>query len=865
MQVRETPPFAPVLMESTRAIGYSLEAAIADIIDNSVAAKAGKVQLSFFPVGDAYVSILDNGTGMDDAQMNIAMQYGSKSPTEARDASDLGRYGLGLKTASLSQCRVLTVISKQGDQVIGRRWDLDYVIKTGAWSLLILDKEDFASVPHISDLYEQDSGTLVVWQNLDRLLMGEVDYEKSLGRKMDEVRQHLELVFHRYLSGESGIKKLEILFNGVKLKAADPFLIKKSTQAMDTETLVIRGKRILVTPYILPHISKMTEEEKNQLGGKDGIRKRQGFYVYRNKRLLIWGTWFRMMRQGDLSKLARVMVDIPNDLDDLWTLDIKKSHAIPPAEVRNSLQTVIDRIADKSKRTWTFRGKKETSDSVEHKYGSQLLEGNVRSFLSTKVAVNKKIRETILKCPSMFFAYNNGVSATAMDVQLERTAGGTHIVGARDFQIINGGQTTASLSNTRHKDKADLEGIYVQMKLTEIDESDMDRSTELVRNISRSSNSQNKVTDADFFSTHPFHIRMEQHSRRIFAPAESGAQYETKWFYERAKGQFLQAQMRLTPAKKRQFLLQNPKSKVITKTDFAKVRNTWSEMISEEFSTTDLQKNAWRKEIQILQDQLRLVENGDIAFEYTIPRMGHRIDVVCIIRGLIFLLEFKVGDSEYRKSTADQVMDYALDLKYFHELSTDRYIIPISVPTEAPAISNKVEFMEDKISKVLKCTKSNIALTINSVLDSVWDKELSIEDWINSIYTPTPTIIEAAQAMYRNHSVKDISRNDAGAHNLTATTETINRIIDDCKRRKKKAICFVTGVPGAGKTLAGLNIANERHNFDADEHAVFLSGNGPLVDVLQAALAQDRSSRTGITIAAAKKRNESIYSDYSSL
>lgn len=281
MQERNMPPFAPVLMQSTRAIGYSLEAAIADIIDNSIAAKAGKVQLSFFPVGDAYVSILDNGTGMDDAQMNIAMQYGSKSPTETRDSSDLGRYGLGLKTASLSQCRVLTVISKQGDQVIGRRWDLDYVIKTGAWSLLILDKEDFASVPHISDLYEQDSGTLVVWQNLDRLLMGEVDYEKSLGRKMDEVRQHLELVFHRYLSGESGIKKLEIVFNGVKLKAADPFLIKKSTQAMDTETLVIRGKRILVTPYILPHISKMTEEEKNQLGGKDGIRKRQGFYVYR--------------------------------------------------------------------------------------------------------------------------------------------------------------------------------------------------------------------------------------------------------------------------------------------------------------------------------------------------------------------------------------------------------------------------------------------------------------------------------------------------------------------------------------------------------------------------------------------------------
>ncbi len=281
-------------------------------------------------------------------------------------------------------------------------------------------------------------------------------------------------------------------------------------------------------------------------------------------------------------------------------------------------------------------------------------------------------------------------------------------------------------------------------------------------------------------------------------------------------------------------------------------------MVSDEFSTTDLQKNAWRKEIDILQDQLRSVENGDIAFEYTIPRMGHRIDVVCIIHGLIFLLEFKVGDSEYRKSTADQVMDYALDLKYFHELSADRYIIPISIPTEAPSVCNEVSFMEDKISNVLKCTKDNIGLTIGSVLSSVQDQDLSIADWINSRYAPTPTIIEAAQAMYRNHSVKDISRNDAGAHNLTATTETINQIIDDCKRNHKKAICFVTGVPGAGKTLAGLNIANERHNFDADEHAVFLSGNGPLVDILQAALAKDRSIRAGITIAEAKKETKAF-------
>ena len=207
-------------------------------------------------------------------------------------------------------------------------------------------------------------------------------------------------------------------------------------------------------------------------------------------------------------------------------------------------------------------------------FGSQLLEGNVRSFLSTKVAVNKKIRETILRIPQNFFAYNNGVSATAIGLKFETTNEGKYITFAKDFQIINGGQTTASLSNARHKDGADLSQIYVQMKLTEVD-SDADKSTELIRNISRSSNSQNKVSDADFFATHPFHVRMEQISRRLFAPATGGAQYETKWFYERARGQYLQAQMRMTKAQRDKFAAQNPKKQLITKTDLAKYRNSW--------------------------------------------------------------------------------------------------------------------------------------------------------------------------------------------------------------------------------------------------------------------------------------------------
>ncbi|MBO8416495.1 MAG: AIPR family protein [Proteobacteria bacterium] len=213
---------------------------------------------------------------------------------------------------------------------------------------------------------------------------------------------------------------------------------------------------------------------------------------------------------------------------------------------------------------------------IYDQYGSQLLESNVRSFLTTKVAVNKKIRTTILTAPEMFFAYNNGVSAIAKNLKFEKTSDGLYLTAASDFQIINGGQTTASLSTARLKDKASLNHIYVQMKLTEINEAESERSEKLIENISRSSNSQNKVSEADFFASHPFHRRMEQISRRIFAPAKGGVQYNTKWFYERARGQYVQSQARMTPAQQKQFKLANPKKQVITKTDLAKFRNSWN-------------------------------------------------------------------------------------------------------------------------------------------------------------------------------------------------------------------------------------------------------------------------------------------------
>lgn len=366
MKSIELPPYAPILMESTRAIGYSLEAAIADVIDNSIAADASNIKINFFPIDEEYVYILDDGCGMNNEEITNAMQYGSKNPKEIREVNDLGRFGLGLKTASLSQCRVLTVVSKRLDEIVCRQWDLDYISKTELWTLKELNEEEFVNIPGVSELKEYESGTLVVWQNLDRMRLGEIDFSSAMGRKMDEVRSHLSLVYHRYLSGETGIKKISMMLNNLKLEPMDPFLENKSEIPMDDETMLVGKSRVAVRTYILPHPSKLTKEEINALGGKEGLRKHQGFYVYRNKRLLVWGTWFRMMRQAELSKLVRIRVDIPNDLDDLWTLDIKKSTAIPPDVVRNNLKALVERMAEKSKRTWTFRGKKEIDDRIEH-------------------------------------------------------------------------------------------------------------------------------------------------------------------------------------------------------------------------------------------------------------------------------------------------------------------------------------------------------------------------------------------------------------------------------------------------------------------------------------------------------------------
>ncbi|MCD8294058.1 MAG: ATP-binding protein [Clostridia bacterium] len=366
MKYELLPPYAPMLMESTRAVGYSVETAVADIIDNSIAASATRVDIDFEPGLKPYIVILDNGCGMDEETLKNAMRYGSANSLDVRSSNDLGRYGLGLKTASMSQCRILTVISKVNNETHGCQWNLDVIKDTNNWTLILLDEESFSEYPDYDKLSNREQGTLVIWQDLDKFAVGEPNLDMAFNKKIPSVRKHLSLVFHRYLAGEPGLKKISIWMNERPIAPQDPFMKGKSTQVMDTEYFTIRGEKIAVTPYTLPHPSKLSGGEMEELSEADSLRKLQGFYVYRNKRLLVWGTWFRLLRQGDLTKLARVQVDIPNSLDDLWSLDVKKSSATPPEEVRIALKTIIDRIAESSKRTYTFRGKKEVTDKVVH-------------------------------------------------------------------------------------------------------------------------------------------------------------------------------------------------------------------------------------------------------------------------------------------------------------------------------------------------------------------------------------------------------------------------------------------------------------------------------------------------------------------
>jgi len=257
-----------------------------------------------------------------------------------------------------------------------------------------------------------------------------------------------------------------------------------------------------------------------------------------------------------------------------------------------------------------------------------------------------------------------------------------------------------------------------------------------------------------------------------------------------------------------------------------------------------MQRGAWQHQIGTVKKLLRSYPSADVLFEFSIPRMGKRADVVLLIGGIIFVLEYKVGEDGYPRHALNQALDYATDLKNFHEASHHRKIVPVLVSTKAQRIPIADEWYADGVSHVQCANDDSLSEIIDYFVRGYPSDDLDHNSWIASTYKPTPTICEAAQALYAGHDIRDISRSDSGAINLSKTANCISQIIERSKSSRRKSICFVTGVPGSGKTLAGLNLANQRLNMHGDENAVFLSGNGPLVTVLREALARDEVSRT---------------------
>ena len=267
--------------------------------------------------------------------------------------------------------------------------------------------------------------------------------------------------------------------------------------------------------------------------------------------------------------------------------------------------------------------------------------------------------------------------------------------------------------------------------------------------------------------------------------------------------------------------------------------------LNNDFTLIQTQRDAWVAEIDILRDSLSLYE-GSIYFEYSIPRMGRRIDVVLLIGPVIFVIEFKVGEGEFTSYAIDQVCDYALDLKNFHDTSHEHYIAPILVATKARNVISIIAVtpQNDKLLSPIKSNVSQLGKVIEDVLSFVDGNDININEWKDGRYCPTPTIIEAAMALYNNHSVSEISRSDASATNLSQTSAAISDVIRYSRDKSHKSICLVTGVPGAGKTLVGLDVATKHIDADDDLYSVYLSGNGPLVKILCEALARDKVQRS---------------------
>lgn len=365
------PPKADAMIHSLRAFGYDLGMAIADLIDNSIFAKASNIWIGYcWNDGEPWVRIMDDGRGMTEQSLVDAMTLGSTSPLDERDPADLGRFGLGLKTASFSQCKLVAVSTKTSEGTMSTRfWDLDFVERSKEWNLGKIPSDKVKSL--FQPLEDMQKGTVVVWNNLDRISnsdnKSENDHERYFLMKFLYVKEYLEMVFHQYLDGKN---KIRIFIGSSECKPWDPFLKKNSfTNELSAEKY--EDKRVSISPFILPHISNRSDEENEKGGGPKGWNAQQGFYVYRNKRMIVSGGYLDLdLKAEEHYKLARIKIDITNDMDHEWSIDVRKAVASPPDRLKAELLRIARATRQKASDVYRARiggggNKKKSSFNAE--------------------------------------------------------------------------------------------------------------------------------------------------------------------------------------------------------------------------------------------------------------------------------------------------------------------------------------------------------------------------------------------------------------------------------------------------------------------------------------------------------------------
>ena len=345
-------------------IGYNMSSAVSDILDNSLTAESKNIEI-YSPPGldEPLISILDDGYGMDEKELLQNMRIGCKDPNAERRSGDLGRFGSGMKTASFSQARRLTVISKkEGKPLVAAIWDIDRIEETNSWCLEVLEGCEVSSIEHLKIKKGVEHGTQIIWEKLTCFQRGShaLDHDAELAVHLSELREYIALYFHRFMDGKN---KCNFSLNNQKIKPVDPFMTKsEGYQEGRSEKLRCKGGYIVIKTHVLPHFKRMNTKAMNDLGGAEGITQNQGLYIYREGRLINAGGWLGLAKNSQLGALARVQVDVPSALDNEWSTDVKKASLQLPPRIKKELRKFLSDPIKRSKTVHSYRGKTDKAN-----------------------------------------------------------------------------------------------------------------------------------------------------------------------------------------------------------------------------------------------------------------------------------------------------------------------------------------------------------------------------------------------------------------------------------------------------------------------------------------------------------------------